>query len=56
MPQFPQEKILGLQRTFSMYIRFPKDRWDEINIAENFTKEGNEMWASLRTDLIENYF
>jgi len=56
MPQFPQEKILGLQRTFSMYIRFPKDRWDEIKIAEQLTKEGDEMRARLREDLIENYF
>ena len=56
MPQFPKEQILGLQRTFSMYIRFPKDRWDEIKAAESFTELGNEKWASLRNELIEKYF
>jgi radical SAM superfamily enzyme YgiQ (UPF0313 family) len=56
MPQFPKEKILGLQRTFSMYIRFPKDRWDEIRLAEKFTPEGNAMWEKLRDELIKTYF
>ena len=56
MPHFPKEKILGLQRTFSMYIRFPRDRWDDIKLAEKFTVEGNKMWDSLRSELIEDYF
>ena len=56
MPSFSKEEIAGLQRTFGMYIRFPKDRWDEIRLAEKFTPEGNAMWGKLREELINKYF
>jgi len=56
MPMFPKERIHGIRRTFSMYIRFPKSKWDEIRIAENDTVEGNKMWESLREDLLEKYY
>lgn len=56
MPQFPREKIKGLMRTFSMYTRFEKSRWDQIKIAESFTPEGNEMFKKLRQEYIQRYF
>lgn len=34
MPQISNEEIQGLQRTFSMYVKFPKSRWNEIKLAE----------------------
>jgi len=56
MPQFPKEKIKGIMRTFSMYVRFDKSRWKEIEIAEKFTPEGEEMFQMLREEYIQKYF
>lgn len=56
MPQFPKEKIKGIMRTFSLYVRFDKSRWKEIEIAEKFTPEGEQMFQKLREEYIHNYF
>ncbi|MBU1179231.1 B12-binding domain-containing radical SAM protein [Patescibacteria group bacterium] len=56
MPQFPAEKIKGIRRTFSMYIKFPKNRWPEIKLAEQFTPEGNAVWEKLRKEFLETFF
>jgi len=34
MPQWSKEDITQLQRVFAMYVKFPKDRWPEIEKAE----------------------
>jgi radical SAM superfamily enzyme YgiQ (UPF0313 family) len=56
MPLFPKEKIKGIMRTFSMYVRFDKSRWKEIEIAEKFTPEGEEVFRELREEYIKNHF
>jgi len=56
MPNFPKERIAGLARTFNMYVRFPKSRWNEIKIAEQFTPEGNVMWKKLRKEFMSKFF
>lgn len=56
MPQFPKEKIKGIMRTFSLYARFDKSRWNEIAIAEKFTEEGNRMFEKLRKEYTKKYF
>ncbi len=56
MPQFPKEKIKGLLRTFSLYVRFDKSRWKEIAAAEKDTPEGNAQFEELRQEFIETYF
>ncbi len=56
MPQFTKEKIKGIMRTFSLYARFERDRWKEIEIAEKFTPEGEEMFRKLREEYIRKYF
>ena len=56
MPQFPKEEIKGIRRTFSLYVRFDKSRWKEIEIAEKFTPEGDEMFQKLRGEYIQKYF
>jgi len=38
MPQVTKEEILGLQRTFPLYVNFDKDKWDEIRKAETDDK------------------
>jgi hypothetical protein len=56
MPQFPKERIKGIMRTFSLYVRYEKDMWDDIQIAENFTSEGERMFNKLREEYIHKYF
>lgn len=56
MPQFPSEEIEGLQRTFVMYVKFPKSRWPEIKKAESLTPEGDAIWARLRDEFIATFF
>ena len=56
MPQFPKEQIYGLQRTFVMYVKFPKSRWPELKKAEVLTplRDGgifsNDIWISKITE------
>jgi len=56
MPSFPKDRIQGLRRTFVMYTRFPRSRWNEIKMAEQLTSEGDAMWTKLRDEFVENYF
>lgn len=47
MPQLSRSEIDGLMRTFVMYVRFPKKWWSHIKKAEEFTEEGNRIFAKL---------
>jgi radical SAM superfamily enzyme YgiQ (UPF0313 family) len=55
MPQFTPEQIEGLRRCFILYVKFPKNRWDEIKLAESFTPEGDEKLNELRKECAEKY-
>ncbi len=55
MPDLSNETLMGLQRTFTMYVRFPKSRWDEIRKAEDFSSEGNMTFERLSKELRTNY-
>jgi hypothetical protein len=41
------EQLQGLQRTFPLYVKFPKSRWPEIREAEALTPEGDATYATL---------
>ena len=41
------DELLGLQRTFNLYLDLPKDRWDEIEEAERLDPKGNAKFALL---------
>lgn len=56
MPQISKEEVLGLQRTFCLYVKFPKSEWEEIKIAERFDKKGNNMFEKLRRIYYQRYF
>lgn len=56
MPNFTKEQIYGLQRTFVMYVKFPKNRWPELKKAEKLTPEGDAIWNSLRDEFLDTYF
>jgi len=56
MPNFSKEEIYGLQRTFVMYCKFPKNRWPELKKAEELTPEGDKTWLNLRDEFLDTYF
>ena len=56
MPSISQEEILGLVRTFSLYVKFPKEEWPEIAAAEKFTPEGDAKFAELSKRYYERFF
>ena len=56
MPQLSKESIEGLSRTFPLYIKMPKNRYDEIKIAEKFTEEGDLMFSDLAKEYAKKYW
>lgn len=56
MPHIKKEEILGLQRTFALYVKFPKEMWPEIRIAEKFDEEGNKKFEELSGVYRKKYF
>ena len=55
MPQLSNEQIKGLQRTFPLYIKFPKEMWDEIKKSEKFDEGGNKIFKELSNIYKEKY-
>jgi len=43
MPQLSKEEILGLQRTFPMYVNFPKKMWPSIELAESSDEKFEQL-------------
>ena len=56
MDTISKEEILGLVRTFSLYVKFPKEEWPEIELAEKFTEEGNAKFTELSERYYERFF
>jgi anaerobic magnesium-protoporphyrin IX monomethyl ester cyclase len=56
LPDLSSDDLIGLKRTFAMYVRFPKDRWPEVKIAEQPTPEGDAMWEKLSEEFRRVYF
>jgi len=56
MPQFPADEVRGLIRTFTLYVRFPEDRYEEIKVAERFDEEGNNMFKRMQQEFWDCYF
>mgnify|MGYP001229379563 FL=1 len=55
MPQYPPHEIEEIKKCFTLYIKFPKDRWKEIERAEKNDKEGNRIYADLKQEYLEKY-
>jgi len=55
MPHLPKDELKGLRKTFSMYVKFPKEMWPQIKIAEKFDEEGNAMFEKLSKIYLEKY-
>jgi len=47
MPQLSKEEIMGIYRTFNLYVKFPKTMWSDIKKAEKFDDVGNKIFKEL---------
>jgi len=56
LPEYPPEEIEGIKRCFPLYVKFPKNRWKDIEKAEKLDEEGNKIYKNLRLEHIEKYF
>jgi len=56
LPTISREEIMGLVRTFSLYVKFPCEEWPEIALAEKFTPEGNAKFEELSKRYYERFF
>tara|TARA_B100000427_G_C15413767_1_gene553214 strand:- start:131 stop:1009 length:879 start_codon:yes stop_codon:yes gene_type:complete len=55
MPQYPPHEIEEIKKCFSLYVKFPKSRWKEIQRAEKNDKEGNRIYKLLKSEYLEKY-
>tara|TARA_B100001123_G_C15264251_1_gene1007808 strand:- start:79 stop:1695 length:1617 start_codon:yes stop_codon:yes gene_type:complete len=55
MPQYPPHEIEALRKCFVLYVKFPKNRWKEIERAEQNDKEGERIFKNLQVEFLEKY-
>jgi anaerobic magnesium-protoporphyrin IX monomethyl ester cyclase len=55
MPQYSPEEIEEVKKCFNLYIKFPKNRWKEIERAEKNDEEGNKIYKELQEEYIEKF-
>ena len=55
MPQYPQQEIEGLIKCFTLYVKFPQNRWPDTQKAESNTLEGNKIYKELKHEYFEKY-
>ncbi len=55
MPQYPPEEIEEIKKCFALYIKFPKNRWKEIEKAEKNDKEGEKIYKELKEEYFKKY-
>ena len=56
MPHLSSKEIDGLIRTFTLYVKFPKEEWPQIRLAEQDTEEGNRIFGEYHQRYMEKYF
>jgi radical SAM superfamily enzyme YgiQ (UPF0313 family) len=52
MPQWEKDDITRLRDVFAMYVKFPKNRWDEIRLAE----KDKELRDKLSDEYIKKFW
>ena len=50
-----QRRNFRIAKVFSLYIKFPIERWSEIKIAEKDDDEGNKMMSKLGEEFDKTY-
>lgn len=52
-PQYTAQEVEGIQRCFVLYVGFPKNRWKDVERAEQTTAEGNRIFEELKAEYKE---
>jgi radical SAM superfamily enzyme YgiQ (UPF0313 family) len=55
-PQLSRKEVLGLRRTFPLYVRLPEDEWPLIRRAEQDDEEGSRIFETLRERYQRRFF
>jgi|TARA_B110001452_G_scaffold85029_1_gene69475 anaerobic magnesium-protoporphyrin IX monomethyl ester cyclase len=55
MPQYPPHEIEEIRKCFALYVKFPKNRWKEIERAEKNDEEGDKIYKNLKQEYLETY-
>jgi len=55
MPQYPPHEIKEIKKCFNLYVKFPKNRWKEIERAEKNDVEGQKIFDNLKEEFLEKY-
>ncbi len=55
MPQISREELLGLQKTFPLYVKFPKSEWPRIKDCEGNSQEAEALYEQLSREYTEKY-
>jgi radical SAM superfamily enzyme YgiQ (UPF0313 family) len=45
MPQLRARNLAGIHRAFPLYVKFPKEEWDDIRRCEDLSPEGDRSFA-----------
>ena len=45
MPQLRARNLAGIHRAFPLYVKFPKEEWDDIRRCEDLSPEGDRFFA-----------
>jgi len=55
MKQYPPHEIAEVRKCFALYVKFPKNRWKDIERAEKNDEQGNKIYEELRAEYLEKY-
>ena len=55
MPQYPPHEIEEIKKCFTLYVKFPKNRWKEIERAEKNDEIGNKIYKELKEEYLDKY-
>jgi radical SAM superfamily enzyme YgiQ (UPF0313 family) len=55
MPQLSRKELIGLQRTFPLYVQLPKSEWPLIKICEGNGPQAEDLYRELSEVYIEKF-
>jgi anaerobic magnesium-protoporphyrin IX monomethyl ester cyclase len=55
MPQLGREELIGLHKTFPLYVKFPKSEWDNIRTCEGNTPEARKLYKEYSQRYVEQF-
>ncbi len=55
MPQMSREELIGIHRTFPLYVKFPREEWDNIRLCEGTSPEAEKMYQKYSQRYVEEF-